>query len=328
MSDGFELLLRRREYAKRRLDDLRSRIVEFEVLRELPGLCIYVTGSFGRLEASEHSDLDLFFIHEGASDVHLIPRIEKILLDADLIRAVRKLQFPEFSNDGEYLSVHYIEDIKKTLGGRHDDFKNHFTARLLLLLESRPLHNEKVYYDALLQIVSSYYRDYHGHETSFRPIFLINDIMRFWRTLCLNYEHRRTLPEDDEKRRNKSHLVNLKLKFSRLLTCHSAIAMLSINRHVLEPGELQHIISLSPLERLDEIAKTKPTTGECVDAMKKTYSWFLDRTGRKESEVLGWIADPCNRKAAFGKGRWFADQMYEILCRVTEGSDTMRFLVV
>ena len=28
-------------------------------------LCIYVTGSFGRLEASQYSDLDLFFIHPG-----------------------------------------------------------------------------------------------------------------------------------------------------------------------------------------------------------------------------------------------------------------------
>ena len=120
--------------------------------------------------------------------------IKKTLLDADLIRAAQELRFPDFSNDGEYLEVHYIDDILNNLGGPRDDFQNHFTARLLLLLESRPLYNESFYENVMKKIIYSYYRDYHDHEDSFSPIFLINDIIRFWRTLCLNYEHRRESP--------------------------------------------------------------------------------------------------------------------------------------
>ncbi len=327
MSDQFELLSSRRNYAKCCLEKLRSKIKEFEVLHDLPDLCIYVTGSFGRLEASEHSDLDLFFIHKGASDTNPVPRTKKTLLDADLIRAAEKLEFPEFSNDGEYLSVHYLEDIKETLGGRDDDFVNHFSARLLLLLESQSLHNESVYNDILQEIVDSYFRDFDDHEASFRPIFLINDIMRFWRTLCLNYEHRRKRLDDDKDGENKSHLVNLKLKFSRLLTCHSAIALLSMNGGVVEPDKLRRIIKLSPLERLDEIVNMEATTREYVEAMKKSYSWFLEKTGHEKSEVLSWIACHDNRKKAFHKGSQFATDMYKILCKVA-GADTMRFLVV
>ena len=327
MDEGSELLVSRRDYARCRLDEIASRIDELEELQDLANLCIYVTGSFGRLEASEHSDLDLFFIHEGASDTP-ISRIKKTLLDACLIRAARELEFPEFSNDGQYLSVHYLEDIMNALGGREDDFDNHFTARLLLLLESKPIHNTDVYNHAIQQIIQSYYRDYHDHETSFRPIFLMNDIIRFWRTLCLNYEHRRNRTGDDEDRRNRSHLVNLKLKFSRLLTCHSAIALLSVNSGVLNQEDLLDVVRLSPLQRLEKIATCVPETDECISAMKMDYSWFLEKTGREKLNVLSWIADRENRNDAFERGRQFATNMYKMLCKVTDGSDTMRFLVV
>lgn len=328
MNDLFESLSSRHKYAKKRLDEFRSKITTIKVLDNLPDLCIYVTGSFGRLEASKYSDLDLFFIDKGASKDKPISWINKTLLDAELIRAVEELGFPEFSNDGEYLSVHYLKDIKKTLGGRDDDFENHFTARLLLLLESRPLHNEDGYNYILQEIVDSYYRDFGDHETSFRPVFLINDILRFWRTLCLNYEYRRNRLGDDEEGQLKSHLLNLKLKFSRLLTCHSAIALLSMNSGGVEPNKLLEIIKLSPLERLDKIAEAEPKTKEHVEAMKIDYTWFLEKTGSEKSVVLSWIAKDDDRRDAFNKGRQFATQMYNILCEVADGTDNMRFLVV
>ena len=323
-----ELLSFRREYAARRLNELRSSIETSAVLPQMQGLCIYVTGSFGRLEASAHSDLDLFFINEGSSENSRIPRITKTLLDADLINAARTLRFPDFSNDGQYLSVHYVDDIKNTLGGPDDDSRNYFTARLLLLLESRPLYGDEVYERVLRQLIDSYCRDYHDHDKAFHPVFLINDILRFWRTLCLNYERRRNRPTDDEHIRNRNHLVNLKLKFSRLLTCHSAIALLSNPDARCDPDELFDIAQLSPLERLDKIGELKPATASPVLAMKELYSWFLEHTGHEPSPVLAWIADETNRTAAFDNGRQFATQMYNILCKVTVNSDNMRYLVV
>ena len=206
MSDEFAVIDERRRFSERRLEAIRSEIDKLPVIHDLTELCIYVTGSFGRLEASEHSDLDVFFVH-GGSSCSPVPRIKKTLLDADLIRAVQKLEFPQFSNDGEYLVVHYIEDIIDNLGGPKDDFQNHFTARLLLLLESKSLFNSDFYKQVMKRIVDSYFRDYGDHDDSFRPVFLINDIIRFWRTLCLNYEHRRNRPDDDESKKNKNHLA-------------------------------------------------------------------------------------------------------------------------
>jgi len=45
-----------------------------------------------------------------------------------------------FSNDGEFLRILYLEDMLEQLGGREDDYLNYFTARMLLLLESKPLY--------------------------------------------------------------------------------------------------------------------------------------------------------------------------------------------
>lgn len=330
MSEQRGVISSRRACAEQRLAALGSRIGELEALNELPGSCIYVTGSFGRLEASEYSDLDLFFVHEGSSIGSPMSRVRKILLDADLIRAARELNFPEFSNDGEYLAVHYLDDVLNTLGGPDDDFRNHFTARLLLLLESRPLYNVSVYEHALEKIVDSYYRDYHGHETSFRPVFLMNDVMRFWRTLCLNYEHRRNRPDDDEERKRKNHVANLKLKFSRMLTCYSAVVLLSIEhaRHAVEPCKLLEIIRLSPLERLGRVVDIVPGTKQRVTNVKEVYSWFLEETARDRDDMLRWISDSGNRNKAFGKGREFANEMYQLIRTATEETEIMRFLVV
>ena len=327
MTSTVDLLSDRRNFSTQQLEKVHSSIQKFDYLTDLPDLCIYVTGSYGRLEASLHSDLDLFFINKGSEDRNRVPATTKTLLDAHLIRAAKALHLPDFSADGKYLSIHYLDDMKTTLGSSDDDFENRFTARLLLLLESQPLYNDDVYQVVLEEIVDSYFRDYQDNRSDFRPLFLINDILRFCRTLCLNYEHRRKPSRDDPSQQSKNHLLNLKLKFSRLLICHSAVALLSI-RPTIAPEDVLQIVRLSPLERLDEIARRKPATTTTVHAMQELYSWFLAFTGRLPSEALECISDPVNRETAFDKGSEFATQMYALIREVATDTGTMRYLVV
>ena len=79
--------------------------------------------------------------------------------------------------------------MEEVLGSPEDDGLNAFTARMLLLLESRPVYNAERYRRILKAVIGFYYRDFSDHSEHFRPTFLINDILRFWRTLTLNYEH-------------------------------------------------------------------------------------------------------------------------------------------
>ena len=102
-----------------------------------------------------------------------LDKLSKTLIDAALIRIATNMSFPEFTNQGQYLEIHPLLDIVKYLGGPDDDFQNHFTARMLLLLESRPVYNARAYATIVEAIVAAYFRDYRDHEKDFRPIFFL-----------------------------------------------------------------------------------------------------------------------------------------------------------
>ena len=109
-----DLLQERKNYSKTRLDDLRRKIVSIDELSEQPNLSIYVTGSYGRLEAHQNSDLDLFFVSDQDRQVD---RTTKILIDAELIRIASEMGFPPFSNDAQYLEIHSLKEMLDKLEG-------------------------------------------------------------------------------------------------------------------------------------------------------------------------------------------------------------------
>ena len=172
--------------------------------------CVYATGSFGRREASAFSDLDVFIVAKcdkppepEAKRQSVLNPLDGILIKAELIRVGRHLRFPDFTGDGRYLVQYSVKDFTETLGTPEDDVTNTFTARLLLLLESCPLVGSAVYDDVIDEVVSEYWRDYEGHKNDFIPAFLANDILRLWRTLCVNYEARTERTPELEKAKRK-----------------------------------------------------------------------------------------------------------------------------
>ncbi len=321
-----EIVERRRERSRERLDGLREKVGSFQELDETVGLCIYVTGSYGREEASEHSDLDLLFVHEGDREEAGLTSLRETLIQADLIRLNREAGFPEFSGDGRYLQTHALGDMVGKLGGSEDDYANLFTARLLLLLESQPVYGDAAYERVVREVIDTYFRDYPDHGESFRPLFLINDILRFWKTLCLNYEHKRNRPADDEDRRMKSHLKNFKLKFSRLTTCFSGVLpLLQQGSSVLNPDAAYDLLKPPPLERLRRLSAERGS----IEQLLEDYAWFLERTGRSEDEVLEWFRDPGVRGRAFQRARAYGDTMFQVLRQVvSDDAQSLRYLVI
>src|SRR5262249_3389819 len=144
-------LAKRRSQTSKRIVELREKLKGAEKI--VAGrACVYATGSFGRGEASLHSDVDLFIVGKksGQQDRHgfetsMLTKLDDICVRADLIEVTRKLKIPEFSGDGRYLTHFSVDEFTKTLGTREDDVTNTFTARLLLLLESQPLIGAAVY---------------------------------------------------------------------------------------------------------------------------------------------------------------------------------------
>jgi|ERR1700674_6641 len=314
MSDG--LLSARRKFAEGQLQTLRERTAKISDLSSQQNLSIYVTGSYGRLEAHRSSDLDLFFVFDGERPIE---KTAKILIDAELIKIARDMGFPPFSNDAKYLEIHSLQEMLDKLGGAEDDFKNFFTARMLLLLESRPIYGDAAYKRILTQIIDAYFRDYHDHTGDFRPLFLLNDILRFWKTLCLNYENRRNRP-DERAEKNKHHLKNLKLKFSRLLICFSTIIPLFASRSS-SPGEILTLTGFPPLERIGNLSQTDEQK-RLYNQILVLYEVFLEITARPD--VQEWIGDRGNRKAAFAKADEFGSVLFSFLKASMTSPDDIR----
>jgi predicted nucleotidyltransferase len=96
-------------YSAERLVELRRRLEGGAELLGKQPLSVYVTGSYGRLEAWAESDIDLFFLHGGSDDEGPFPYTTFIRIAAELIDAAAAMKFPAFTGDGEYLEVHYVD---------------------------------------------------------------------------------------------------------------------------------------------------------------------------------------------------------------------------
>jgi len=80
-----------------------------------------------------------------------------VRLAAALVDATEQMGFPPFTGDGEYLEVHYVQRMEDVLGSREDDSINAFTARMLLLLEGRPILGPDIYERLLARVVGFYF---------------------------------------------------------------------------------------------------------------------------------------------------------------------------
>ena len=325
----------RLEYSERRLRELRERVVEFDELLGEHRLCVYATGSYGRLEAWRGSDIDLFFLYDDAEETERLPWTTFVRLAAHLIAVTEQMEFPPFSGDGRYLDVQYVAEMEKVLGSPDDDFRNSFTARMLLLLESQPIYREDVYDSLLERTVGFYYRDYPDHTETFLPTFLSNDILRYWRTLTLNYEHHRmrlltnaVLTEEELlAKKADSALKNYKLKVSRLATCFSMVANLSSADPPVTPDAVLELCRMTPKVRFQRLRSQGDKANRLIDAMEVLYGEFLTEVQHPEPELLKRFANESTRKDALAHAADYGDLIYELLGEVA-ASGRLRSLVI
>lgn len=291
------ILADRRNQSEVGLSQVRAAVAELiaPIVNGLP-LAIYVTGSFGRLEARfpKGSDLDLFFLYgpDNQDSKASIARLQWFELAGELIRIARDLDFEPFSRDGEYLREHNVWYIGKELGSQHEDSENGFTARLLLLLESRYVFDEALYDKLIERTIGFYFGDYPPNRETFRPMSLLNDILRFWRTLCLNYEHKRNhkrsasdSEEEQTKWRAASAVDNLKLRYSRLSTCYSMVAALAAEPTPVTPERVKELCAIAPSDRWAIAAGDSEQAQAMVDELLSLYEEFLAITADADALI-------------------------------------------
>ena len=258
-------LSKRMAFSRAQLERVRQAIAA-QTNCSRPEICVYVAGSLGRLETGQISDLDVFLFSDRPNkkeSERSLTRLEEIVALSEIVQVNSELKLPAFSGDGEYFKIHEVSHLLSGTGTATDDSENLFTTRLLLLLESKCLANDALYASATEQVVEMYLRDGKGRN-DYRPLFLMNDILRYWRTVCLNYERTR---HDTAKPWWKK---NLNLKFSRKLTVFSSVLAILIDQ-VDDCTKFAPLSAMTPMERL---AYSLDKLGD--DALIDEYSVFLD----------------------------------------------------
>ena len=318
-------------YSQSRLDELGNRIGKIPGISGYTNLTIFGAGSFARYEACQHSDIDIFFLCKEEREDLPEPHTSELRLFGNLIDIVDNMSFPKFSNDCQYLTILHSPRILQYMGSPLDDHENYFTVRMLLLLESKCLYGETTYNDITREIVNSYFKDYPDHEKTFQPIFLLNDICRFWKTLLMNYEFKR-LGKDNEVEKTKQKVRNFKLKFSRMTTCFATIASLCSYTIPVTEDQVIEQTRLTPRERLEAIPTRVPEAEKSVQKVLDRYAFFLERTGLTTEDLQGHFSDKTKRTEMFQVAKEYGDSMFSLIQGLDNfhesNSKFLRYLVI
>jgi len=324
----------RRAFTVSRVEELRDILTESGEFAA-DNACVYATGSYGRCEASNYSDLDIFIVAKYVSDaqgrkISLLNRLDAICIKANLIKETKKLGFPPFSNEGQYLKSYTTYDFIKALGRPEDYFTNTFTARLLLLLESCALVGKDVYLEIAEEVIAAYWGDFVDHSEDFMPAFLANDILRLWRTFCVNYE---AFTERTQEQKAKRKIKNYKLKHSRLMTCYSAILYLLhiYKKHkTVTPLDAKNMFGMSPTHRI-ELMRNDDSLHEyagLLDGILNKYESFLIATNIDEEGLKEKFMDKTQSRQLMDASTEFGDLMFEALNQIGAGNRFHRMIVV
>ncbi|MDX6653049.1 MAG: hypothetical protein QOJ38_1830, partial [Solirubrobacterales bacterium] len=146
-------------------------------LRDVPvdaGVAVVLMGSWGRGEVTSGSDDDVLVVTTGAPGPGVRPALEDL----------RGVVGGATGSQGIFNTTVGVDDLCRF--GLADDDNANTTRRLLLLLESAPLLGAPAYERALRTILRSYLA---GDRRDRRPPrFLLNDVIRYWRTITVDFE--------------------------------------------------------------------------------------------------------------------------------------------
>jgi hypothetical protein len=227
-----------------------------------PGTSFVTFGSLARREFTQGSDVDWTLLVDAAADPAHADTV------ADVKRRLAKLRLNDPNPGGSFGRLTFSHDLIHRIGG-DDDTNRNTTQRILLLLESTQVGNPEVHADVVRGVLWRYIEeDLRGAADSpFRvPRFLLNDIVRYWRTITVDFAHKRRDREGTEWA-----LRTAKLRMSRKLIYAAGLLNCFSCEYALAP---EH--GLDPLTATDRVVThlAKPVRKTPLDIGAEAVLFF------------------------------------------------------
>jgi len=287
--------------AQEKTDELRSRLSDALADIGDPNCAVVVTGSLGRGEASEESDADWLLLLDSPSDPAHAQMARRVG------EAVRAAGFKDVGPTRTFGGIVVSHTLVHYIAGTSDTNEN-LTRRMLLLAESHALTGSVVRGRVIRNVLARYVE----HDRSVRerhrvPHFLLNDVVRYWRTMASDYASKMW-----ERDKEGWATRNIKLRFSRkLLFASGLIASFAGNLfpsealEAAEPDDFYRLLAdlirqqtdFIPLDLLAKVALHESVDEQTSQDLFGSYDTFLRVLGdkRKHLDALAFdaaAADP------------------------------------
>lgn len=263
---------------------LAERRTSLESLRHNAKASVVLMGSWGRGEVTGGSDDDFMVLVDGAEGLDVDPTIEAV---SEVLK-----EWP--SEDGPFAEPVFSENLVNDIGLDADSNKN-LTRRLLFLLESIPVSgDEDVYRDVRSKILGRYLdesvKPYHP------PRFLLNDVVRYWRTICVDFAAK------EWKGPEKWGIRNAKLRTSRKVLFASGLLPLLECFRLDEEDAIREFVerelTMSPTDRIARAFLENDAADEGGRALG-AYDEFVGRLNETEfREALEEVTRETSRDSA------------------------------
>lgn len=213
---------------------LRRRRPGLEKLEHAPDVAVVLMGSWGRHELTSGSDDDFMILVRGGERDRVDPSIE--LVQTVLDRAP--------GEQGIFAVPVASKQLVENIGLERDNNFN-LSRRMLLLLESVYATGEEVHREVRTELIDRYLDQ---SVKDFRPPrFLLNDVIRYWRTICVDFAGK------EQQGPHKWGLRNAKLRTSRkVLFAGGLLPVFECARLQSRqmPSYLQEQFAMAPTDRI------------------------------------------------------------------------------
>lgn len=304
---------RAKTFSESRIEKLRARLADVVPSDDVVLTC----GSYARREASDASDLDFFIITQQPSTDNL-PWVEKAKA------AISKVVLIEPAAGGAFANVEMKDSMLLNIGGENDSNQK-ITRRMLFLLEGEWLFNASGLRSVRCQIIERYVgSSMTDHQLA---LFLLNDIIRYYRTIAVDYEFKTGEGETPKP----WGIRNIKLVFSRKLLYASglfSVAMTADRSREKKVAILERLFELPVIDRLIEICG-QPRMAPVLKSYDHFLAKFEDSEVRNRLSGLRWDQrdDPVFRELK-NEGHNFTRELLKLFESTFDSTHPIRKAVV